>query len=73
MQDRGVKNIGLLVTNRLKYLEDALTRAFPEKPLFLTVFFILLLIVNDLEVNVISMSLQVPLLGGFDILENNKY
>jgi transposase-like protein len=33
LQDRGLKNIGLLVADGLKYLEDALGRAFPGTPL----------------------------------------
>ena len=33
LQERGVKNIGLLVADGLKYLEDALAKAFPGTPL----------------------------------------
>jgi putative transposase len=33
LQDRGVKDIGLLVADGLKYLEDALASAFPNTPL----------------------------------------
>ena len=33
LQDRGVKNIGLLVADGLRYLEDALAKAFPGTPL----------------------------------------
>jgi transposase-like protein len=33
LQDRGVKNIGLLVADGIKYLEDALAQVYPETPL----------------------------------------